>query len=136
MQFTIILISSLALLTTAWSSPVADVSIPAPGAPVDALEKRSDHQANFYTTKGCPGSSYVDSVYDFGCGGTCHTFSKGLESVYLQYGGQGNKPTADCFTSFDCTGGVNTHSGILKGLSNSCTDTHSLVYSCYVYDGC
>ncbi|KAF2492858.1 hypothetical protein BU16DRAFT_564167 [Lophium mytilinum] len=134
MQPTTFLLSILALLTTAWTTPVPEASIESNAVP-QSLEARSDHQANFYSSQGCS-AGYITTISDFGCGGTCHTFNQGVEAVYLQYGGAGDKPTADCFTSFDCSGSANTHNGIQKGYSSGCTNEHSIVHSCYLYDGC
>ncbi|MCJ1436871.1 hypothetical protein MMC27_006253 [Xylographa pallens] len=119
-----LLLIALSVATLAASSPIASPLLP-----------RSDHQANFYSGAGCSGATYMSTVSDFGCGGTCQQFTTGLQSVYLQYGGSGDKPTASCFASFDCSGDVVNSIGISGG-ANSCTDLHEDEYSCYLYDGC
>ncbi|MCJ1418114.1 hypothetical protein MMC32_004459 [Xylographa parallela] len=119
-----LLLIALSLSTLAASSPIASSLLP-----------RSDHQANFYSGPSCSGASYMSTVSDFGCGGTCHQFTTALQSVYLQDGGQGNKPTASCFASFDCSGEAVDSIGISGG-ANSCTNLHMDEYSCYLYDGC
>jgi hypothetical protein len=99
------------------------------------LEARSNHEAHFYGGFGC--SDPVDKfVFDFSCGGTCYTpeHSDGWESVYLQYSGSGDKPTANCYASNDCSGTA-FKSGIAKG-NTGCTVQQQKVHSCYVYYGC
>jgi hypothetical protein len=81
--------------------------------------KRSDHEAHFYTALDC--DSGFDAIQtDFSRGGTCHSTSKGWESIYLQPSGQGTKPTTNCYKSGDFSGSVYESSGISSG-TTSCT---------------
>jgi hypothetical protein len=126
-----IALTAFAALTTATAIPSSDLTVETNSK---TLAKRSDHEAHFYTELGC--SSGLDAVLtDFSCGGTCHTTSKGWESIYLQYSGKGAKPTVSCFTSGDCAGSVAENTGIAIG-TTSCTAQHDKMYSCYVYYNC
>lgn len=129
-----IAILSVVAMTAASPTAKADIDTAQLQPEERGLEKRESHQANLYTQIGCV-DGYISSVYNFNCGGHCYTYSQGVAAVYLEYSGSGKYPTANCYTSSDCSGNVNTHSGVGSG-SHSCTSQHNVVRSCYFYYGC